>query len=346
VADASLDRRDQAARKALVMAELERYPYREPWWLRGGHLQTAWGPLFRNLPGLPLRRERLDTPDDDFLDLYIRDGDPDKPTVLLLHGLEGCIESNYVIAIFRRFLVLGWNTVMMEYRGCGPEMNRARRLYHNAETGDLAFTVNQLVERGVRRLYILGVSLGGNVSALWLGKHAGDVPDEVRAAAVISAPYEPLVSGPNLDRMLGGVYARRFVRTLKQKALAKERQYPGCIDADAVRRARTLEEFDDVATARLHGFKDVWDYWEQSGSGQHLHKIRRPTLLLSAANDPFTPSSTLPRAAAEASPYLHPLFPDKGGHVGFIYGPSPFQTRHWAEEQTVRFFQLYEELGE
>ncbi len=326
-------------RKAAVMAKLEAHPFHAPLWLRSAHLQTVWSPLYRRVPPIDLRRESWPTPDDDRLYLYSLDGDPGKPTVVILHGLEGTVQSNYVQALFHRFHRIGWNVVAMEYRGCSGEENRARRLYHNGETTDLAFVVHTLVERDPAAcLYLAGFSLGGNITGLWLGKHFDEVPPQICGAAVISAPYEPTIAGPHIDRVLGGVYARHFLKGLVPKAIAKERQYPGCIDIERVRQCRTLWEFDEYATAKLHGFAGADDYWTRTGSGQFLHQIHVPTLLLSAADDPFNPASTLPRRQADESPWLHGLFPNTGGHVGFVYG-SPWATRHWAEEQIMRFFQ-------
>lgn len=333
----------QAAWKAAALEVLEAHPFRAPWWLRGAHGQTVWSPLFRRVAPVGVRRERWTTPDDDCLYVHVLDGVPGAPVVLVLHGLEGSVRSNYVQGLFQQIKALGWTMVALEYRGCSGEENRARRLYHNGETRDLAFVVRRLVERDPAvRLYIAGFSLGGNVTALWLGKHAGEVPAQVRGAAVVSAPYEPTVAGPHIDRVVGGAYSRHFLKGLIPKAVAKERQFPGCIDIERVRRCRTLWEFDECATAVLHGFEGADDYWTKTGSGQHLGAVRVPTLLLSAADDPFNPASTLPRRQAAESPWLHGVFPERGGHVGFVYG-RPWDTRHWAEEQIVRFFGWYDD---
>ncbi len=329
----------QADRKARALAALNAHPFVAPAWLRNPHVQTMWAPLFRRRAHVRRRAERIETPDGDFLDLYIVDGQPGKPAALLLHGLEGSVESKYILGTMEKLNALGWTVVAMEFRGCGRDMNRARRLYHSGETTDLALVAKR-VASSYPSVYVAGFSLGGNVLAKWLGESSRDVPANIRAAAVVSVPFDLLVSGPHIERVLGGFYSRHFLRSLVKKAIAKEKQYPNCIDLERVRAARTLSEFDNVGTAPLHGFRDANHYYETQRSGQYLKGVRVPTLLLSAADDPFNPASTLPHDAADLSDYLHPLFTERGGHVGFVYG-RPGRPRYWAEEQIVRFFQLY-----
>lgn len=331
---------EQAARKARVMDTLNAHPFMPLTGAANPHAQTVGARYLRRTMKPQYRHERWATPDDDFLDLHFVAGDPDKPTALLLHGLEGCRESTYIRSLVRELSQQQWNAVVMEFRSCGGELNRARRMYHSGETTDLAFAVHRLIERDPNiRLYVAGFSLGGNVTAKWLGEGGDDIPGAVRGAAVISAPYDLLTSSEYMDNSSSRFYVRHFLRMLIPKALAKEAQYPGCLDTEAVRRARTFKGFDDAATAPLHGFADAEDYYRKSGCGQFVSGIRRPTLLLSAADDPFNPGSTLPREAAEASSYLHPQFPERGGHVGFLR--RGFGS--WAEEQTVRFFRACEE---
>lgn len=314
-----------------------------PWWLRTGHGQTVYGPLVRRRRRFPARHVKWDTPDSDFLRLHFSDGDPGRPTVLMLHGLEGSAQSKYLLGLNALFKAISWTSVTMEFRGCGGEMNLAPRLYHSGETTDLACVLERLVN-DAGPVYAVGFSLGGNVLAKWLGETGERAAGLVRAAAVVSAPYDLTISGPHIDRVMGGVYARHFLRPLIAKAVAKERQYPGIIDIQRVRRSRTLWEFDELATAKLHGFSGADEYWATQGCGQFLDGVRVATMLLSSADDPFNPGSTLPRAAAERSPYLIPQFTECGGHVGFVYGATPAQARYWAEEHVVRFFQHYEEL--
>ena len=329
-------------RKTALLNTLGQHPYEAPWWLRSGNAQTVFGPFFRRPPAVPTRRVQWDTPDDDFIQLHFCDGKPELPTVLMLHGLEGSAQSKYLLGLNALFHAIGWTAVSLEFRGCGGEMNRAPRLYHSGETTDLAFALERLRENA-GLVYAVGFSLGGNVLAKWLGETGSDANRLVRAAAVISAPYDLTVSGPHIDQVLGGAYAKRFVRLLVAKAVAKERQYPGIIDIDRVRRSRTLWEFDEHATAALHGFSGADEYWATQGCGQFLDAIRVPTMLLSSVDDPFNPGSTLPRKQADRSPHLIPQFTERGGHVGFVCGDAPIRPRYWAEEQVVRYFRSNEE---
>ena len=337
---------EQSRRKATVMADLNRHPFRWPWWLRNPHLQTLGARCVRRLEHRPLTLERWQTPDKDFLRIHSFSGREDKPVALLLHGLEGSAQSNYIVGLTKRLSVLSWSVFVMEHRSCGGEMNRARRMYHSGETTDLAFVIDTLSQRHPSNpIYLAGFSLGGNQTAKWLGESGDSVSPNLKAAAVVSAPYDLAVSGQRMDRGFHRAYVRHFLRTLIPKAETKERQYPGCIDMEAVRRSTTFEEFDTHATAALHGFRDAADYYDKVSCGQFLPGIRRPTLLISAADDPFNPSSTLPRESAAQSPFLHPLFPSRGGHVGFIRRARKHRVGYWAEEQIVRFFSACEMLG-
>ena len=332
----------QARWKDEVMAELAAHPFQPPWWLRNAHAQTVGARYVRGLKKPAMRVERWDTPDDDFLDLHFLEGSNDMPTALLLHGLEGSIESTYFQGLILELARNDWNVVAMEFRTCSGEINRAKRMYHSGETSDLAWVVDQLIARRPDiELYLAGFSLGGNVTAKWFGESGGALPPNVKAGAVVSAPYDLVVSGIHMDNSISRLYVLHFIRKLMRKVVEKDKQYPGVLDVERLKRARTFKDFDDYATAPLHGFKDAHDYYTSVACGQFLEGIRRPTLLLSSADDPFNPGETLPYDLAERHPYLHPLFTDRGGHVGFIPRGWRRGLGCWSEEQIVRFFQAY-----
>ncbi len=328
------------------MEELGGYPFRPAWWLRNRHAQTVFGALLRRPPRIRRTRETWETPDGDAVRLHFApDPDVRAPFLLILHGLEGSADSNYAPGLQGLFGRAGWGSAVLEFRSCGGVMNKTPRLYHSGATEDLAFAVDRLQRRfPTRPLYVAGMSLGGNVLLKWLGEAPEAVPAAVRGAAAICPPFDLTVAGPHIDRAWGGLYARWFLRSLIPKAIEKERQFPGCLDAERVRACRSFMAFDNHATAPLHGFRDVHDYWSRASCGQYLPGIRVPTLLVASADDPFNPASTLPKAAVRDSAYLHPLFTTHGGHGGFVHGPAPWRPRYWAEEQTLRFCQACEAL--
>jgi predicted alpha/beta-fold hydrolase len=320
-----------------VLAELARTPFHPAWWARPAFVQTALAMRGRRQPDM--RAQTWQTPDGDRLHLHVLGNDGQRPIVMLLHGLEGGRESRYVGEVARGVVQLGWQLVVLEFRSCSREQNVARRTYHSGETTDLAFVVERLQrEQPGRDIYVLGFSLGGNVLLKWLGESPRSVPAAVRAAAAVSPPYDLEVCARRCDERYGGAIARHFLRTLIPKAIAKERQFPGCIDVDAVRRCRTFRAFDNLVTAPLHGFRDAKHYWRESSCQRFLGGIDRPTLLISAADDPLIPAEVLPHAAVASNPFLVPQFVEHGGHVGFLARSRPFGAQRWAEAQALRFF--------
>lgn len=334
-----------AARKRRLGEVLRSEVFEAAHGLTNPHAQTIFAPLFRRRLPIEWRQERWITPDDDFLRVFVADNHIDnamkRPSALLVHGLEGSVRSPYLEGLTQLLLGRNFRVIAYEQRGSGPELNRARRLYHSGTTEDLAFAVAKALERWPDApLYIAGVSLGGNQLGKWLGTE--EVPDAVRAAAILSPPFNLTISAPHMDHRMP-LYVRRFLRSLIPKALAKARQYPGELDEKRIAQATTFDEFDTHATAALHGFRDALDYYERVSCGQFLGAIKTPTLLIAADDDPFNPGETIPRRLVAASDYLLGLFPDTGGHVGFIANVM-HQPRYWAEERIAQFFDLHQQL--
>lgn len=284
--------------------------------------------------------ERLSTPDGDQLSLHHFDVASGRPRVLLLHGLEGSIDSHYVTGFVRLAHARRWNATLLEFRGCGEELNRAPRLYHSGETTDLDLVVRLIAQRdSLVPLLLAGVSLGGNVLLKWLGELGSRVPPQVRAAGAISVPFDLEAGARHLQRGFAQIYDRHFLKSLRAKALRKLEQFPGLFDRDRLRAARTIEDFDDAVTAPVHGFDGSHDYYQKSSSLGWLAGIRVPTILINAVDDPFLPAEVLPRVrqVSAANPALRLIVTESGGHVGFVSGPTPFHARHWAEERLMAF---------
>ncbi|MEZ0315080.1 MAG: YheT family hydrolase [Myxococcota bacterium] len=323
--------------KRAALDALNTRPFRAPLWLRSGHAQTLYPHLLRRPLLPPLTREQWPTSDGDVLSIHHLEGRETYPRVVLIHGLEGGLTSSYIKGLVVALHGEGYPATVMEHRSCDGRMNRAKRLYHLGETTDLAHVVTELVRREPgRRLVLCGFSLGGNQVLKWLGESPASVPAQVLSAIAVSPPFDLMVSGPHMDRVLFGQYTKHFLRSLIPKALAKAEQFPGVLDVERIRRARTFKEFDTYATAALHGFADARDYWTRVSSGQFLPHIEVPTLLIASADDPFNPGRTLPRELAAKSPYLIAQLTKRGGHVGFVTG-SPRRPRFWADEQIVAY---------
>lgn len=308
---------------------IERSDFRPLWWLGSPHLQTLWPVFFRNRPALALRAERLELADGDFLDLAW--ADVEGPLVLVLHGLEGSLQSHYAAAVISALAGAGYRPVFMHFRGCSGEPNRLDRAYHSGETGDLAQVVAHVVRVAGQPLFAaIGYSLGGNVLLKWLGEQGAAAP--LTTAVAVSVPFRLQDGAGRMSRGLSKIYQRHLVRRLQAGYRRKfaDRPSPLNVDIDAL---GTFWSFDNQVTAPLHGFRDVRDYYGRSSSRQFLADIRRPTLILHALDDPFMFHDTVP-TEAELSDDVTLELSRHGGHVGFVGGR--LLPRYWLEPRILR----------
>lgn len=314
-------------------------PYRAPWWLPSGHLQTIYATLFIHVPPIAYRRERLELADGDFLDIDWIDGVAGRPALALFHGLEGDAQSPYARALMAAVGRRGWTGAVAHFRGCSGEDNRLPRAYFAGDSADIEHALRHVKSRHPDApLYAVGVSLGGNALLKWLGETGTAAAALVTRAASVSAPLDLTAAGRALDRGFNRrVYTARFLASLKRKALAKARRFPGVLDAPAIAAATTFREFDTLVTARLHGFRDADDYWLKVSSKPLLGAVAVPTLVINARNDPFLPQAALP-APAEVAPAVALEQPEAGGHVAFPEGPFPGRLG-WLARRLMRHFE-------
>ena len=319
----------------------ETAPFRPPAWLRGGHLQTVAGKFLRPKGSVPLEPLRVPTPDGDFLDLEVGpEPTPASPIVVLLHGLEGSTRRRYMRQAMTALLASGIRPIGLNFRSCSGVPNLRARSYHSGETGDLGYVLETLGRRFPGRAFgALGFSLGGNVLLRYLGEVAASGSTRLAAAAAISVPYDLAAGARMLENGgMGRLYTRYFLRSLQAKARTKAALLRGVVDMARIRAARTLREFDEAATAPLHGFRDADDYYRQASSKSILDRVRVPTLLIHALDDPFLPADAVPVAAMEENPWILGSLTGHGGHVGFIRaGAPPWPPAFWAEAEAVRY---------
>jgi predicted alpha/beta-fold hydrolase len=312
--------------------------YVAPAWLPGGHLQSIYAAFIRR-PAQTYRRQRIDTPDGDFVDFDWLEGtgNASAPLVVLFHGLEGSVSSHYAAALMQRVRKLGWRGVVPHFRGCSGEANRLPRAYHSgdyAEVGWMLATIRALVPDAP--LYATGVSLGGSALLNWLGREPQRASAQVTAAAAVSTPLDLNAAGIAIEQGFSRIYSRMFRQTLVPKALTMARRFPGMLDAAAIRRVDSMYAFDGAVTAPLHGFASTVDYWTRASSKPWLERIVVPTLVLNARNDPFIPAQSLP-GPAEVGPGVRLEQPEDGGHAGFPASPFPGNLG-WLPSRLIQFF--------
>lgn len=298
-------------------------------WLPGPHLQTIWPTLVRPRRA-PVQMQRLELPDGDFLDLAWNSVEHG-PLVLIIHGLEGSVESHYVPGLLTRCTEQGWRAALVHLRGCSGEHNRLARRYHAGETGDIRFVVERLrSENPGVPIAAVGFSLGGNMLLKWLGESGAANP--LTAAVAVSVPFELEASVRALERGLGRLYQWYLLRALKRSTLDKFARRSSPIDLERVKRTRTIYAFDDLVTAPLHGFPSAHAYYQGMSCRQYLAGITVPTLILHAADDPLVPAITIPQPGELSAATVLEVSP-RGGHVGFVAGRFPGQAEYFLEQR-------------
>jgi predicted alpha/beta-fold hydrolase len=320
--------------------ELKRTPeteFQPPRWLRSGHMQTIWPSLFRRVALAAAQRERLETPDDDFLDLdWYRQGN--RRLAVVSHGLEGHSRRPYVLGMVRLLLARGWDVLAWNFRSCGGELNRQPHFYHSGATEDLDLVLQHaLGSASYDQAALVGFSIGGNLSLVHLGRQGDSLDPRVLGAVVFSVPCDLKGSAVQLARAENRLYMRRFVKDLRAKMVAKHRLFPDRVDLTDIGRVATFRDFDDRYTAPLHGFRDAEDYWGQCSSLFFLEHIRRPTLIVNALDDPFLSPGCFPEQIVSANPHLRLETPCHGGHVGFVPALTGKSGHYWSESRAAAY---------
>ncbi|GAB4034942.1 YheT family hydrolase [Spirosoma gilvum] len=337
--------------------------YKPPARLWNGHLQTIIPSLFRKV-SVAYVRERIETPDDDFLDMdwakaVVRSEErgasmlaqtvccrmdshsslltSNDCLIILSHGLEGSSTSPYLAGMVRHLTQNGFDCLAWHYRSCSGEMNRQQRFYHVGETSDLDFVVKYALSKGYTTIYMMGFSAGGNVTLKYLGEKGKSVDPAIKKAVVFSVPIYLMGSARRLERWDSLVYNYRFNRTLKRKVLQKADVMPGIFPTEAIRKVRSVREFDNTFTAPMNGFRDAQDYYTKSSSLQFIPSIAIPTLIVNAKNDPFLSPECFPESMAWELPNVWMEFPEQGGHCGFPDRHSSLQGTYWSEKRALEF---------
>lgn len=317
--------------------------FKPAWWLNNPHLQTLYPALFRKPPVPDLKRERLKTDDNDFVDIDFC-GAGQQPLIILLHGLTGSSQSKYIKGLQQALLKQGMRSAALNFRGCSGEYNHSSRCYHSGETGDIDFLYRTLRKREpTTPMAAVGFSIGGNVLLKWLGEQGANV--DLFAATAVSVPLVLSTCASKLDNGFSKLYRASLLRELKEYIQLKQ-QYLESLghteEAEILRQIGDLDDicsfwqYDDRVIAKLYDFVNVDDYYQRSSSRQFLRAIAVPTLLIQAQDDPFMTPEVIPELT-ELSSSVALEITSAGGHVGFVSGNNPFQAQYWLEQRIPEF---------
>lgn len=301
------------------------------------HIETIAPALLRKIRDFEYsERVRIDTPDNDFLDLdLLKNGN--RSVIILSHGLEGNSTRPYILGMARAVSKAGFDVIAWNYRGCSNEINRQLRFYHSGATDDLQVVIDFALASGYGNIYLIGFSLGGNITLKYLGEQGQGVSPSIRSAVAFSVPLDLYTSCIQISRPSNFMYAQRFLRNLKEKVRLKAAQLPGKIDIKPLKKIKTILDFDDHYTAPIHGFKNALNYYHECSSIRFVDGIKVPTLIVNALNDPFLSKECYPVDRLKDHKLVTFETPDQGGHVGFTeYGSDGI---FWSEKRAIDFIQ-------
>lgn len=319
------------------MPVLQQTTYSPPRFLNNGHALTIWPNLFRKVDYSYRQSVRLETADDDFIDIdlsYDAQSPPSEKVVILSHGLEGHSHRPYMLGMTKALAAQGWHVVARNFRSCSGVPNKAVCLYHSGETEDLDLVVRYCLNQGYTRIALVGFSMGGNQTLKYLGERVSH--PALVGSVVFSVPCDLVGSAERLSHFSHRLYMYYFMRSLRAKVKEKALRYPEKIDPKDLERVRTFKEFDERFTAPLHGFTSAMDYWTHTSSLRFLSGISVPTLLVNAKDDPFLSPKCYPEKQAAEHAHLHLEQPEHGGHTGFVTFNTPL---YWSEQRTVNFLE-------
>jgi len=310
-----------------------------PFWQYNGFWQTVAPTLVHPVPSFNYQRERITTNDDDFIDLDWLFVDNLEKLVILSHGLEGNSDKVYIrnsAKYFhdRNFNVLAWNN-----RGCSGEDNKTLKLNHHGETDDIHFIVNHAIKKyNFKKIFLIGFSLGGSITLNYVARKADILPKEIQGVAAISTPCDLESASATLDERKNRFFKKLFFNKIAKRVRKKEIQFPKSFPIEKLEIIKDWKSFDNEFSAKLCGFTDAQDFYNNVSSLPHLHKIKVKTLILNALNDPILTEKCQPIEIAKHNSNIKLILTQKGGHVGFL------EKNHRYSFMERMAFQFFEEI--
>ena len=311
--------------------------YRPMFLFRRGHLNTILSNM-RSVPRPDYKRHRLELDDGDFLDLDLSMRGS-KTLLIASHGLEGSADRDYMRSIVNFANARHWDAIAWNMRGCSGEVNRLYSSYHSGKTEDLQSVIDYAIDHYDHdEIYLIGYSLGGNVTLKYLGERGEDLHPKIKSGAALSVPVELHESAHKLASRENWIYMNRFIRKFRPKLRLKAAMFPEMgIKEEDIRGLRNFKDFDELYTAPAHGYASAEDYWSKASSIYVLENIAVPTLLINSLDDPFLAATSFPYKEVETNDKFFLETPSFGGHVGFSIDLFE-RGNFWYEKRMFEFF--------
>jgi uncharacterized protein len=305
------------------------------WPRRFPHLPQSTSREFETEPGTKIRGE-----------CHWQAVPRERPTLVLVHGLEGSSQSGYMLGLAERAFSAGWNAIRLNQRNCGGTESLTPTLYNSGLSGDYRAVLFELIEQdSLPEIFLAGYSMGGNLVLKMAGELADTAPRELRGVAAVCPCIDLALCSDAIALPANWLYQRHFVRNLKDRMRRKAKLFPGIFDLGPMARVRTVRDFDDVITATYCGFRDASDYYARSSALRVLGEIRVPVLVVTAQDDPFVPFASFSDPALTQNPCITLSAPQHGGHCAFISRDSG-DARFWAEGRIMKFCASHLQHGE
>ncbi len=303
--------------------------------LRNGHAMTLWAwARRRTFPNLPTAESRLFqvAPDTRVLaHCYWQRNRRACATILGLHGLEGSSQAHYMLGLADKAWAAGFNVVLLNQRNCGGTEHLSSTLYHSGLTADADWVLRELAAEGLSKFSVVGYSLGGNLALKLAGDYGAEAPTFISAVVAISPVMDLPRCVDALERRSNFAYQWNFVRNLKARMRRKVAAFPGCFSAAPLDTIRSVRDFDEAYTAPHFGFRGATDYYYRAASLRVVDRIQVPTLILTAADDPFVPPEPFTDPAVTGNPHITTIVSRHGGHCAFVSAANGVHDGYWAE---------------
>jgi predicted alpha/beta-fold hydrolase len=308
-------------------------PFEPHPFLKNGHVMTivsAFVPRRFDIPPAEARLFQVDVESRLLGHCHWQPGKPkDAPVIVIVHGLEGSSDSNYVHGIAEKAFHRGFHVVRMNQRNCGGTEALTSTLYNSGMSGDYRSVFEELSNvDGFEQIFFAGYSMGGNLVSKMAGEFGAAVPKALRGVCIVCPALDLGACADALER--------GFVKGLMSRYARKHKLFPERYPIAGLGPIRTVRQFDDVITAPQFGYRDAQDYYDNVGAKRVAGQIRVPMLMITAQDDPFVPYASFLAAKISENPVIQFVAPQHGGHCAFISKHSG-RERFWAEQRIVDF---------